>query len=120
VGQVSVTKKETTKMNDIKQAELKVSKQVESHKVSEQKSDQPKQAHGQAGVAQPVTESRPKAAAPRTVKHGDTLTKLAEETYGKADGTVFEVIKKNNPQISNINLINAGIKIVLPAPEGQQ
>jgi len=121
VAQVSAARKEIRKMNNIKQAESTVSKQVESQKVSGQKSDQPTQIHGQAEVPQPVEESRPRAAArARTVKPGDTLTKLAEETYGKADEMVFEVIKKNNPQLSNINLIHAGSKIVLPAPEGQQ
>ncbi|MBK5101748.1 MAG: AAA family ATPase [Desulfobacteraceae bacterium] len=48
------------------------------------------------------------------VKEGDTLAALATRHYGRVDTSVLGVLKKNNPEINNINLINVGQKINLP------
>jgi type II secretory pathway predicted ATPase ExeA len=48
------------------------------------------------------------------IQEGDTLTELATEVYGWVDQRVFDLLKKNNPDISDINLIHVGQKIVFP------
>jgi len=50
----------------------------------------------------------------RVVKPGDTLAELATEVYGYVDQKVLKLVQKHNPEISNINLINVGQKIVFP------
>jgi len=56
----------------------------------------------------------------KTVEKGDTLTKLTEDVYGKADGKLIRVIQDSNPQIVDPNLIQRGSTIVFPElPEGR-
>jgi len=50
----------------------------------------------------------------RVVRPGDTLAQLAMEVYGYTDQKVLDLIKSHNPDITNINLINVGQKIVFP------
>ncbi len=50
----------------------------------------------------------------RVVRPGDTLAKLAMEVYGYTDQNVLKLIQEHNPNISDINLINVGQKIVFP------
>ena len=52
----------------------------------------------------------------RTVQRGDTLNKLSEDVYGRADGSLTKVIQEKNPQIVDPNLIITGSKIVFPPP----
>lgn len=48
------------------------------------------------------------------VKKGDTMARLTLDTYGYADKTVLELVKKNNPGIRDINRILVGEKIIFP------
>ncbi len=50
----------------------------------------------------------------KTVTQGDTLTKLANEIYGKADGEIIGAVQGKNPQITNPNLIQSGSTIIFP------
>ncbi|HEX2964404.1 MAG TPA: hypothetical protein VHO84_01390, partial [Syntrophorhabdaceae bacterium] len=50
----------------------------------------------------------------KTVVQGDTLTKLANEIYGKADGEIIGAVQGKNPQITDPNLIQAGSTIIFP------
>ena len=66
-------------------------------------------------VAEPVPERENLTAWPvRVVKPGDTLAQLAMEVYGYTDQKVLDLIQKHNPEITNINLINVGQRIVFP------
>ena len=56
----------------------------------------------------------------RTVKRGDTLNKLSEDVYGRADGSLTKVIQEKNPQIVDPNLIITGSKIVFPPAAADQ
>jgi general secretion pathway protein A len=47
-----------------------------------------------------------------TVKPGDTLLGLVMEIYGYADKRTLEQIQRENPEIRDVNLIEAGQKIV--------
>ncbi len=51
------------------------------------------------------------------VRKGDTLSYLSFKTYGMYDPEIAEILKKENPQIKNINLIYAGQQLIFPAPE---
>lgn len=48
------------------------------------------------------------------VKAGDSLSKLAGSIYGRMDQSVLNLLKENNPDIENINMINVGRKIYFP------
>jgi general secretion pathway protein A len=50
----------------------------------------------------------------RVVKKGDTLAKLILETYGTANRTLIDLVKQNNPEIVNENIIHEGYKISFP------
>jgi len=50
----------------------------------------------------------------RTVKRGDQIVKVALEVYGAANSTVLDWIKKNNPQLRNINRLDVGMQLALP------
>ncbi len=50
----------------------------------------------------------------RTVRTGDTLTKLSQEVYGDSGADTIKVIRDHNPQITNPNLIHSGGTIVFP------
>jgi nucleoid-associated protein YgaU len=49
------------------------------------------------------------------VKEGDTLEKLARRIYGRSDERILEMIQKNNPEITDLDLIHSG-QILLFAP----
>lgn len=74
---------------------------------------QPLQSQGEE--QQPITiskkERRPVV---KTVNPGDTLTRLADEVYGKSDSGVIGAIRGKNPQITNPNLIHTGSTITFP------
>ncbi|MHA2055764.1 MAG: AAA family ATPase, partial [Candidatus Hodarchaeales archaeon] len=55
----------------------------------------------------------------RVVKAGESLTKIARETYGVSNNTVIDLIHMANPAIKNINRIVAGQTILLPLIEKQ-
>jgi general secretion pathway protein A len=69
----------------------------------------------QTKTRQPLTisnrEALPKE---KTVVRGDTLTKLADEVYGKSDSEVLGLVRDKNPQISDPNLIHEGSIIMFP------
>jgi len=46
------------------------------------------------------------------VKQGDTLTKIAHVTYGRA--AAWRCIAKANPEIADVNRIYAGQQLLLP------
>jgi phage tail protein X len=51
------------------------------------------------------------------VHKGDTLSYLSFKTYGMFDPQIAEILKKENPQIRDIDLIYAGQQLILPAPD---
>jgi general secretion pathway protein A len=61
--------------------------------------------------------SEPASAVPatvRTVKRGDQIVKMALEVYGSSNGAVLDWIKKNNPQLRDINRLDVGMQLTLP------
>ena len=48
------------------------------------------------------------------VKQGDTLDQLAIGIYNRADEKIFNLVKKHNPEIKDINRINVGQKVIFP------
>lgn len=52
-----------------------------------------------------------------TVKEGQTLAELAMTVYGYANNDVLNFIKEKNPEIENINIIEAGQVIKFPLPD---
>jgi len=50
----------------------------------------------------------------KTVVQGDTLTKLANEVYGKSNNQVLGLIRDKNPHIINPDLIQTGSTIIFP------
>ena len=51
------------------------------------------------------------------VRKGDTLSYLSFKTYGMFDSQIAEILKKENPQIKDIDLIYAGQQLIFPPPE---
>jgi general secretion pathway protein A len=49
------------------------------------------------------------------VKRGENLTGLIRSFYGFADDEVIEMVKQNNPQIRDTNIITPGQQILFPA-----
>jgi len=56
----------------------------------------------------------------KTVSPGDTLTKLANEVYGKSSNDVLGLIQSKNPQIADPDLIHTGSTIIFPELPKQQ
>ena len=55
------------------------------------------------------------------VGQGDTLGKLAAKLYGRSNERVLELIRKNNPDIRDLDLILPGQKLIFPPiPDSQQ
>jgi general secretion pathway protein A len=54
------------------------------------------------------------AVAVRTVKKGDQIARVALEVYGSSNTAVLEWIKKNNPQLYNVNRVEVGMQLTLP------
>ncbi len=50
----------------------------------------------------------------RTIKRGDQIVKVALEVYGFSNSAVIDWIKKNNPQLRNINRLDVGMQLALP------
>jgi general secretion pathway protein A len=50
----------------------------------------------------------------RTVKRGDLVGRVALDVYGAANSTVLEWIRKNNPQLRDLNRVEAGTQLTLP------
>jgi len=48
------------------------------------------------------------------VKDGDTLARLVEDVYGRADKENMNLVQKHNPEITDINRIMVGQKIIFP------
>jgi nucleoid-associated protein YgaU len=64
---------------------------------------------------QPLTASKQETLPmKKTVVRGDTLSKLANEVYGKSDSEVLILVRGKNPQIADPNLIHAGSTIIFP------
>ena len=72
---------------------------------------EPLRAEEQQPIAIPKKERLPVI---KKVNPGDTLTKLADEVYGKSDSAVLGAIQGKNPQITNPNLIQKGSAITFP------
>ena len=49
-----------------------------------------------------------------TVKFGDMVSSLALKEYGILNDTIFDVVKRANPQISDLDKIDIGQDIILP------
>jgi type II secretory pathway predicted ATPase ExeA/phage tail protein X len=47
-------------------------------------------------------------------RDGDTLELMAIRIYGRADANIYQLIQKHNPEITDINKISVGQKIVFP------
>jgi general secretion pathway protein A len=65
---------------------------------------------------EPAT-SEPTSAVPatvRTVKKGDQLARVALEVYGASNSTVLDWIRKNNPQLRDLNRLEVGTSLTLP------
>jgi nucleoid-associated protein YgaU len=67
----------------------------------------------------PQKEEITSARLPRTVimKRGDSLWKLAKETYGFVDARLLQLIHAQNPHLKNLDVIPINTKLVLPALE---
>jgi general secretion pathway protein A len=50
----------------------------------------------------------------KAVVQGDTLTKLSLEVYGYVDSDLVKWVHKNNPHISDPNIIPVGITVIFP------
>ncbi len=79
-----------------------------AEKLTEQR---PLQAEEKQPIAIPKKERLPVI---KKVNPGDTLTKLADEVYGKSGSEVLGIIRDKNPQITNPNLIQKGSTITFP------
>ncbi len=54
-----------------------------------------------------------------SVSPGENITDIAQEIYGFANEELFDLIKRNNPDITDLDAIKVGDKLILPAlPEG--
>jgi len=51
------------------------------------------------------------------VRKGDTISYLSFKMYGMYDGQIAEILKKENPQIKDIDWIYVGQPLDFPAPE---
>lgn len=74
-------------------------------------SEEPLQAKAQQSLTDPKQETIPKK---KTVIRGDTLSRLANEVYGKSDNEVIGLVRDKNPQIANPDLIQEGSTIIFP------
>ena len=76
-----------------------------------------------AGVpeTQPQREENTAARLPRSViiKRGDSVWKLALETYGFVDATILRLIRAQNPHLKNLDVIPVDTTLVLPSLEQQ-
>ena len=52
------------------------------------------------------------------VRKGDTISYLSFKIYGKYDSKMAGLLRRENPQIKDIDLIYAGQELRFPAPEG--
>ncbi len=69
-----------------------------------------------AATTVPAGSGRPggQAVVTRTVKKGDSVSKLARDVYGSSDDSVLQKVKELNPGIKDMNVIKVDEKIVLP------
>jgi general secretion pathway protein A len=61
--------------------------------------------------------SEPASAVPTTVytvKKGDQISRVALEVYGSSNSAVLDWIRKNNPQLWDLNRIEVGMSLTLP------
>jgi general secretion pathway protein A len=49
-----------------------------------------------------------------TVKRGDLVGRVALEVYGSANSAILDWIRKNNPQLRDLNRVEAGTQLTLP------
>jgi general secretion pathway protein A len=54
----------------------------------------------------------------RIVRRGDTLAELLVATYGTADQRHLALVRRYNPDITDVNLIQEGSTILFPLPDG--
>src|SRR5215470_2183400 len=50
----------------------------------------------------------------RTIQRGEQISKVAREVYGVSNRAVLAWIKKNNPQLQNMNRHDVGMQLTLP------
>jgi general secretion pathway protein A len=50
----------------------------------------------------------------RTVQKGDQVARVALEVYGSSNQAVLEWIRKNNPQLRDLNRVDVGMQLTLP------
>ena len=50
----------------------------------------------------------------QALEKGDQIAKVALEVYGFSNTAVLEWIKKNNPQLYNVNRVEVGMQLTLP------
>jgi phage tail protein X len=51
------------------------------------------------------------------VRRGDTISYLSFKMYGMYDGQIAEILKKENPQVKDLDWIYVGQQLNFPAPE---
>lgn len=93
--------------------DTKVTKQIDVPETIKEnlKSEEPPQ----TTTSQPsITLKQENIPKKKTVVQGDTLTKLANEVYGKSNNQVLGLIRDKNPQIVNPDLIQTGSTIIFP------
>jgi len=55
-----------------------------------------------------------------SVRKGDTISYLSFKVYGMYDPKIAEILKKENPQVKDINWIYVGQELRFPAPEAMR
>jgi nucleoid-associated protein YgaU len=73
--------------------------------------EEPLQTEAQSSLTTSKQTALPKR---KIVVRGDTLTKLANEVYGKSDNEVLGLVRDKNPQIADPDLIHTGSTIIFP------
>ena len=83
---------------------------------------EPPAAPAAAPAPAPVEKESADASVPAgeiTVKEGTTLSAIASRHYGVASATVLDGILEANPGVTDVDLVRAGSRIVLPADAGK-
>jgi general secretion pathway protein A len=78
--------------------------------------EQPQQSVPTAQASAPQVDKP--TVAKRIVARGDSLSRLAQEVYGRSNAEVVNLIRKENPQITNPNLIMVGTTVAFPKVGG--
>jgi phage tail protein X len=104
--------KNDTAGNRSKSAPMALAEETAPKKVSEQKV-----ASSKEPVAKTPSIAVKKKVPLKTlvVKQGDTLAGLSERVYGRVSVDILKLIRRHNPEITNVNQISVGQQIVFPS-----